>query len=147
MSELTDILGVLNLETWDATGTSVLSYLKTPIQQNFFTANSELIGKVLRRAIIYFDDTTEEIDRKSCAIGNEFRSLRTHKYPLPPPADSKTPTIMEITTYAPIAFKYMRTNIGITQGDFQHSFDDGEFMNFVNTGKSGSQMYKTHDDV
>jgi len=54
---------------------------------------------------------------------------------------------MEITTFAPIAFEYMRTMIGITRNDFQSSFNDNELINFTNTGKSGSQMYKTQDDV
>lgn len=149
MTELSDIVSILSLDTWNATDTGVLSYMKTPMQQTFFTNNSDLIGKALRQAIIYFDDTTSITDRTACIIGNEFRSARTHKYSIPSPADSNTsePTTMEITTYAPIAFEYMRTIIGITRHNFQLSFDAGELINFANTGKSGSQMYKTPDDV
>jgi 1-phosphatidylinositol-4-phosphate 5-kinase len=149
MNELSDTLSVLNLEAWNATDTGVLSYIKTPIQQTFFNNNSDLIGKALRQAIIYFVNTLNDIDRESCILGTEFRSTRTHNYQIPSPTDDKTSesTLIEITTYAPIAFEYMRTILGITRNDFQSSFNDGELINFSNTGKSGSQMYKTQDDV
>jgi len=149
MTDLSDTFNVLNLDAWHATDTDLFSYAKTPIQNTFFTKNSDLIGKALRRAIIYFAETINDIDRRSCTLGDEFRSTRTHKYHIPSPADDKTceTTLMEITTYAPIAFDYMRTNIGMTRNDFQSSFRQNELINFANTGKSGSQMYKTHDDV
>jgi len=143
MNEITDTINILNLEAWIATETGVLSHMKTPIQQTFFTNNSELIGKALRQSIIYFAETLNTVDRVSCILGNEFRSTRTHKYHI---IHSETTTI-EITTLAPIAFEYIRSTIGITQQDFQSSFNNGELMNFTNTGKSGSQMYKTHDEV
>jgi hypothetical protein len=152
MNELTDTISVLNLDAWNATDTGVLSHIKNPSQQKFFTNNSDLIGKALRQAIIYFAETLNTIDRTSCILGNEFRSTRTHRYQLSSPSDEKTSettttTTMEITTFAPIAFEYMRTMIGITRNDFQSSFNDNELINFTNTGKSGSQMYKTQDDV
>jgi len=143
MHEITDTLGTINLDTWSAADTNVFSYLKTPIQQTFFANNSQLIGKILRQAIIYFSETLNTIDRISSTLGNEFRSTRSHKYHI---IHSETTTI-EITTLAPIAFEYIRSTIGITQQDFQSSFNNGELMNFTNTGKSGSQMYKTHDEV
>jgi hypothetical protein len=149
MTDHTDTFSVLNLDAWNATETGVFSYIKTPIQQTFFNNNSDLIGKALRQAIIYFADTLNSIDRTSCILGNEFRTTRTHKYQLPGPSTEKSSetTLIEITTYAPIAFEYMRTIIGMTRNDFHSSFNHGEFINFANTGKSGSQMYKTHDDV
>jgi hypothetical protein len=150
MNELTDTINVLSLEAWNATETGVLSYVKTPIQRTFFTSNSDLIGKALRQAIIYFAETLNTVDRVSCIVGNEFRSTRTHRYPLPSPPDLVKPSetvLMEITTFAPLAFDYMRTMIGITRNDFQSSFNNGELINFANTGRSGSQMYKTQDDV
>lgn len=143
MTEIPDILGILNLDTWNATDTNIFSYLKTPIQQTFFTSNSHLIGKTLRQAIIYFSDTLNSIDRIFCTLGNEFRSTRTRKYQI---IHSETTTI-EITTLAPIAFEYLRSSIGITRQDFRESFHNDELRNFNNTGKSGSQMYKTSDEV
>jgi hypothetical protein len=143
MTETNDTLGVLNLDAWTATDANVFSYLKTPIQQTFFANNSHLISKILRQAIVHFSDTVNSIDRSSCALGNEFRSTRTRKYQV---IHSETTTI-EITTLAPIGFEYLRSAIGITQHDFQASFNSGELTNFVNTGKSGSQMYKTQDEV
>jgi hypothetical protein len=143
MYEITDTLGNINLDTWSATDTNVFSYLKTPMQQTFFANNSQLIGKILRQAIIYFSDTLNTIDRISSTFGNEFRSTRAHKYQV---IHSEITTI-EITTLAPIAFEYIRSTIGITQQDFQSSFNNEELKNFINTGKSGSQMYKTHDEV
>jgi len=143
MNEINDTFGILNLDTWNATDTNVLSYLKTSIQQTFFSNNSHLIGKILRQAIIYFSDTLNSIDRTISTFGNEFRSTRTHKYQI---IHSETTTI-EITTLAPIAFEYLRSTIGITRQDFQSSFNNGELINFINTGKSGSQMYKTYDEV
>ncbi|CAF1291748.1 unnamed protein product [Rotaria sordida] len=150
MNELIDTLNLLNLDDWNATETGVLSHMKTPIQNTFFTNNSDLIGKTLRQSIIYFAETLHTIDQSSCIFGNEFRSTRTHKCTLLRSIDEKsseTITPMEITTYAPIAFDYMRTIIGITRNDFQLSFQSGELINFANTGRSGSQMYKTQDDV
>lgn len=149
MSDLPDTISTVSLEMWDAKENGLLSYVKTPIQTTFFTNNSDLIGKALRQAILYFTNTVVDADQKTCVLGTEFRSTRTHRYYLPPPADSKTSesTLMEVTTYAPIAFDYMRTIIGISRNDFIASFDTGELVNFANTGRSGSQMYKTQDDV
>ncbi|CAF3415746.1 unnamed protein product [Rotaria sp. Silwood1] len=151
MNDLTDTLSILSLEDWNATDTGVLSHIKTPIQNTFFSSNSDLIGKALRQSIIYFAETLNIVDRSSCIFGNEFRSTRTHKCQLLRTSDEKTSettTIpIEITTYAPIAFEYMRTVIGITRNDFQTSFNCDELINFANTGRSGSQMYKTADDV
>ena len=149
MSKEVDTISTVNVETWDATNHGLLSYVKTPIQTTFFVNNSDLIGKALRQAIIYFANTLAEGDQRTCVLGNEFRSTRTHRYHLPPPADGKTSemTLMEITTYAPIAFDYIRTIIGISRHDFLSSFSNGELLNFTNTGRSGSQMYKTPDDV
>lgn len=149
MSKQPDTVSTVNVEAWDATNHGLLSYVKTPIQTTFFVNNSDLIGKALRQAIIYFTNTLATADQRTCVLGNEFRSTRTHRYHLPPPADSKTSemTLMEITTYAPIAFDYMRTMIGILRNDFLSSFSNGELLNFANTGRSGSQMYKTPDDV
>jgi len=143
MNEINDTFGILNVDTWNATDTNVFSYLKTPIQQTFFANNSHLIGKILRQAILHFSDTLNTIDRTASIFGNEFRLTRTHKYQI---IHSETTTI-EITTLAPIAFEYLRSTIGITQHDFQTSFNNGELTNFTNTGRSGSQMYKTHDEV
>ncbi len=149
MADLPDAFNVLNLDAWNPIDLGLLSYAKTPMQNTFFTKNSDLIGKALRKAIIYFAETINDIDRRSCTLGDEFRSTRTHKYHIPSPADDKKsePTLIEITTFAPIAFDYMRENIGITRNDFQSAFRQNELVNFANTGKSGSQMYKTHDDV
>ena len=147
MTDLSDTINVVTLETWSATDNGLLSYVKTPVQNTFFTKNSDLIGKALRQAIIYFDQTLNEIDRRSCIMGTEFRSTRTHRYQLPNSTNPSETTLMEITTYAPIAFDYMRTMIGISRNDFQTSFSQNELINFANTGRSGSQMYKTHDDV
>jgi hypothetical protein len=148
MNENHDTLGVLNLNTWNATDTNVLSYLKTPIQQSSFVNNSDLIGKTLRQAIIDFSDTLNSIDRPSCIFGNEFCSTRTRKYQvIRSTNENSETTAMEITTLAPIAFEHIRSAIGITRHDFQLSFTNGELMNFTNTGKSGSQMYKTNDEV
>jgi hypothetical protein len=150
MNEITDTISILNLDAWNAVETGVLSYIKTPIQNSFFTNNSELIGIALRQSILYFAETLTTVDRSSCVLGNEFRSTRTHKYQVSRPPDEKTSettTPMEITTFAPIAFDCTRTIIGISRNDFQSSFNDGELMNFANTGRSGSQMYKTQDDV
>lgn len=148
-SEGGDTIGVLNLNTWNATETSVLAYAKTPIQQTFFTNNSDLIGKALRNSINYFVDTLNELDRPACVLGNEFRSTRTHRYQVPRMIEDKAPELvtMEVTTFAPIAFEYIRSVIGITRNDFQQSFKESELINFANTGRSGSQMYKTTDDV
>jgi hypothetical protein len=143
MNEIPDTLGILNLDTWNATDTNVFSYLKTPIQQTSFTNHSHFIGKTLRQAIIYFSETLNSIDRPSCAIGNEFRSTRTRRYQI---IHSETTTV-EITILAPIAFEYLRSAIGIKRHDFQASFQNGEFLDFANTGKSGSQMYKTYNEV
>lgn len=142
-----DTLNVLNLDEWSS---NVISHIKTPLQSNIFTNNSDTIGKTLRRAIIYFAETLNEIDRPSCVIGNEFRSTRTHKYTLSRPSDDKTSNAtmsILITTYAPIAFDHARSAIGITRNNFHSSFSNGELINFANTGRSGSQMYKTYDDV
>lgn len=149
MSKEVDTIGTVNVETWDATNHGLLSYVKTPIQTTFFVNNSDLIGKALRQAIIYFANTLVTADQRTCVLGNEFRSTRTHRYHLPPPADGKTSemTLMEITTYAPIAFDYIRSIIGISRNEFLSSFSDRELLNFTNTGRSGSQMYKTPDDV
>ncbi|CAF3921185.1 unnamed protein product [Rotaria sp. Silwood2] len=150
MNELTDTLNILSLEDWNATATGVLSHIKNPIQNTFFTSNSDLIGKTLRQSIVYFAETLNTVDQSSCILGNEFRSARTHKYKSlrsPDEKTSETTTPIEITTYAPIAFEYIRTIIGITANDFQSSFERGELINFVNTGRSGSQMYKTQDDT
>lgn len=150
MNEITDSINLLNLDTWNATETSILSYIKTPIQNTFFANNSELIGTALRQSIIYFAETLNTTDRLSCTLGNEFRSTRTHKYQVLCPPDNKTgetTTPMEITTFAPIAFEYLRTIVGISRNDFHTSFDQGDFISFANTGRSGSQMYKTQDDV
>ncbi|CAF0916527.1 unnamed protein product [Adineta ricciae] len=150
MNEITDSINLLNLDTWNATETSILSYIKTPIQNTFFANNSELIGTALRQSIIYFAETLNTTDRLSCTLGNEFRSTRTHKYQVLCPPDNKTgetTTPMEITTFAPIAFEYLRTIIGISRNDFHTSFDQGDFISFANTGRSGSQMYKTQDDA
>jgi hypothetical protein len=150
MNELTDTLNILNLEAWNATETSVLSYMKTPFQHNFFSNNSELIGTALRQSIIYFAETVNTVDRPACMLGNEFRTTRTHRYQVLCPSNEKsseTTTPMDITTYSPIAFEYLRTIVGISRNDFHSSFNDGELINFANTGRSGSQMYKTQDDV
>ncbi|CAF1015264.1 unnamed protein product [Adineta steineri] len=150
MNEITDTINLLNLETWNATETGVLSHIKSPLQQTFFTNNSELIGTALRQSIIYFAETLNTTDRLACVLGNEFRSTRTHKYQVLCHTDGKTSETtvpMEITTFAPIAFEYMREIIGISRNDFQSSFNHDELINFANTGKSGSQMYKTKDDV
>ncbi|UJR33051.1 hypothetical protein I4U23_020510 [Adineta vaga] len=150
MNEITDTVNLLNLDAWNASETSVLSYIKSPIQNTFFANNSELIGTALRQSIIHFAETLNTTDRFSCILGNEFRSTRTHKYQVSCPPDHKTgetTTPMEITTFAPIAFEYLRTIVGITRNDFQSSFNQNELINFANTGRSGSQMYKTQDDV
>ncbi|CAM4754965.1 unnamed protein product [Rotaria magnacalcarata] len=150
MDELTDTFKILNTNDWCSKEAGVISYIKTPIQNFVFTNNSDEIGKTLRHAIIYFAETLNEADRSSCILGNEFHSTRTHKYKLPRSSDGKTletVTTMEVTTFAPIAFEYMRSMIGITPNDFYSSFSNDEFMNFANTGRSGSQMYKTYDDV
>ena len=144
-----DSIGVLNLNAWNASDTSLFSYAKTPIQQTFFTNNSDLIGIALRNSIIYFAETTTDVDRPACVLGNEFRSTRTHRYQVPRVIDDKAPELvtMEVTTFAPIAFDYIRSVIGITRNDFRQSFDHSDLINFANTGRSGSQMYKTTDDV
>ena len=54
---------------------------------------------------------------------------------------------MEIKIFAPIAFECTRTIIGIKHDDFLSSFQNGDLIHFFNTEKSGSQMYKTQDDV
>ncbi|CAM2715599.1 unnamed protein product [Rotaria socialis] len=150
MAEQTDTFNILNIDEWSSKETGVISYIKTPIQNLVFTNNSDEIGKTLRHAIIYFAETLSETDRSSCILGDEFRSTRTHRYKLPRSSDGKTletVTTMEVTTFAPIAFEYMRSMIGITPKDFHSSFSNDKFLNFANTGRSGSQMYKTYDDV
>lgn len=150
MTDLPDTTNLLNLEAWNATESGVLSYIKTPIQNTFFANNAALIGTALRQSIIYFAETLTSDDRFSCVLGNEFRSARTHRYHVSYPSEGKTgetTTPMEITTFAPIAFEELRSVVGITRGDFLTSFGDGDLVNFANTGKSGSQMYKTQDDV
>jgi len=149
MTDTNDTINTLVLDSWNATDNGVLSYIKTPMQQTFFNNNSDLIGQALRRAIIYFGETLEDIDQRACVLGNEFRTTRTHRYQIPSVEDNghAEPTVMEITTYAPIAFDDMRLNIGISRRDFESSFRNDELINFANTGKSGSQMYKTRDDV
>src|ERR1700727_2225183 len=140
MTGTADTQSLLALETWNATETGVLSHIKSPIQQTFFTNNSELIGKALRQSIIYFAETLNTVDRSSCILENEFRSTRTHKYQVQRPPDEKTSettATIEITTFAPIAFEHLRTIIGITRNDFYSSFNHGELINFANTGKSG----------
>lgn len=144
MNEIIDTLGMINLDAWNATDSNIVSYLKTPLQQTFFANNAHLIGKTLRQAIIYFSDTLNSIDRTFCSIGNEFRSTRTRKYSI---VQSETTTVMEITTLAPIAFEDLRSMVGITRQDFHSSFHHGGLIDFANTGKSGSQMYKTSDEV
>ena len=144
-----DTIGVVNLETWNATETGVFSYVKTPIQQSSFSNNSDLIGRALRQSIVYFADTLNELDRTSCVLGNEFRSTRTHRLQMSRTTEEKTTDLVtiDITTFAPIAFENIRSVVGITKNDFYTSFNQTELVNFANTGKSGSQMFKTLDDV
>ena len=149
MADTSDTLGMLNLDTWNAIDTGILSYVKTPMQQTAFNNNSDLIGKALRHSILYFADTVNTIDRPGCILGNEFRSTRTHRYQTVSVSDEKgsEAATLEITAFAPIAFEYIRSAVGITRQDFQSSFNQGDLVNFANTGRSGSQMYKTLDDV
>ncbi|CAF0920356.1 unnamed protein product [Didymodactylos carnosus] len=147
----TDILQTLNrinFDSWNSTDSNVLSYLKSPIQHAAFAANSDTIGKTLRQSIIHFLDTID-IDRKNVLKDDEFRSTRTKHYEILEQSNNNNnnKTTIEITNLAPLAFEQLREKIHISRQDFRSSFADGDLINFANTGKSGSQMYKTYDDV
>ncbi|CAF1289827.1 unnamed protein product [Didymodactylos carnosus] len=143
--DLSQTLGVINVDAWNSTDSNILSYLKSPMQQSAFSTNSNIIGKTLRNAIINFLDTFD-IDHTNMTKDNVFRSTRTKQYEVLEQPSNKTTTI-EITNLAPVAFENLRESIQISRQNFRASFADGDLINFVNTGKSGSQMYKTFDAV
>jgi hypothetical protein len=148
-SQSTDTFGIVNFDTWQTLDIGLLSYIKTPLQQTYVTNNSDLIARTLRQSILYFAQTLSSIDRSSVILGNEFCSTRTHKYQVSRSKTDKTSDLVtvELTTYAPIAFESIRSVVGITRDNFHSSFDQGDLLSFANTGRSGSQMFKTQDDV
>ncbi len=153
--------GLYNEDLWDRFDFHLGSYVKSPLQLRYVSSKTSIIGRALRHAIVDLLDnitnkSSEHIENETTVIGTEHRVYHSRNYTLkvkeddfqdPELNDNKDTIDFEISSLAPIIFSQLREDIGISNKNFRQSFTEHHLKDFTNPGKSGSLMYKTHDDL
>ncbi|CAF2226145.1 unnamed protein product [Rotaria magnacalcarata] len=153
--------GLLNIDLWDRLDFHLGSYVKSPIQLRYVSSKTSTIGRALQLSIVdlidhvkrKFTDYTED---NATLLGTENRLYHSRQYSL----NAKDVNIesfqsngiddklnIEISSLAPTIFYQLREDIGISNEKFRQSFSEHDLKDFINTGRSGSLMYKTSDNL
>jgi hypothetical protein len=152
--------GLYSNDLWNPFDCHIPSYVKSSVQLRFMSSKTLIIGRVLRHAIVDLLDniskkSNEHIENETTVIGTEHRLYHLRRYTL----KSKNNEYhysdlindgnieLEISSLAPTIFYQLREDIDISNKDFRQSFSKHHLKNFTNSGKSGSLMYKTFDDL
>ena len=153
--------GLYSVDLWDRLDFHFGSYVKSPLQLRFFSSKTALVGRALRHAIVDLLDHIStnpagHVENDVTVIGTEHRLFHSGQYKLKihdeenqfaEIKDDDDQIRLEISSLAPTIFHQLRENIGISNADFRQSFSAAPLKDFTNPGKSGSLMYKTHDDL
>lgn len=153
--------GLLNSDLWDRLDLHLGSYVKSPIHLRYLSTKTFIIGQALRTAIIDLLDHTKKTlveckEDNVTTLGEENRLYHSRQYKLclkddnatsSKPDDEDEASNVEICSLAPTMFYQLREDINISNAQFRHSFGENYLKDFTNPGKSGSLMYKTHDEL
>ena len=153
--------GLYSVDLWDRLDFHLASYVKTPLQLHFVSSKTALIGRALRHAIVDLLDhistnPAEHVENDITVIGTEHRLFHSGQYKVKindeanqfaEIKDDDDKIRLDISSLAPTVFHQLREDIGISNEEFRRSFFAAPLKDFTNPGKSGSLMYKTHDDL
>lgn len=155
------IEGVYSADLWDRLDFHWGSYVKSPLQLRFLATKTSLIARALRTAIVDLLDhlgpsCNEYIENETTVLGTEHRTFHSVQYRMSVDdetnqfaevVDANDEIRLEIAAVAPTVFDQLRKGIGISYEQYRQSFSEMSLKDFTNPGKSGSLMYKTHDDL
>ena len=136
----------------DLFDTHISSYIKSPLHMRFMGSKTNLIGQVLRQAIVQLIDhmrsrSVRNIEDETTILGTEHRAYHSAFYRLKSDDEVFDDMRLEIQSLAPLVFTQIRETIGIKLDEFRESFAGHSLKDFTNPGKSGSLMFKTQDDL
>lgn len=155
------IEGVYSVDLWDRLDFHWGSYVKSPLQLRFLSTKTTLIGRALRDGIVSLlnciaSSPDNYVENETTILGTECRLYHSAqcrilindlKDQFPEMIDPNNEMRLEISSLAPTVFHQLRKDIGIDPDEFLRSFSKKSLKDFTNPGKSGSLMYKTHDDL
>ncbi|CAF1038839.1 unnamed protein product [Rotaria sp. Silwood1] len=153
--------GISNMDLWDLFDFHLGSYVLSPLQLRYVSSKTSIIGRALCQGVIdLLDNITknlnEQIENNTTVIGTEHRLYHSRNYSFKIQEDNIESSVLndnndkidfEISSLAPTVFYQLREDIGISNEKFRESFSKNSLKDFTNPGKSGSLMYKTHDDL
>ncbi|UJR26984.1 hypothetical protein I4U23_008291 [Adineta vaga] len=152
--------GLYSYDYWNPLNSHIASYIKSPIQLNFISSKTSVIGRSLRHAIVDLLDHIlrepyEYVENETTVMGTEHRLYHSRRYIFKSNANelqcsevmSDSHIEFDISSLAPTVFYQIREDIGISNKSFRQSFSQQHLKDFTNPGKSGSLMYKTFDEL
>ncbi|CAF2865571.1 unnamed protein product [Rotaria sp. Silwood2] len=137
------------------------SFVTAPIALRYVSSKTSVIGPVLCKGIVdLLDHVTKRFNEyqedDTTTFVNEHNLYHSCQYTLNIKEDNiefreltnNNDTInIEVSSLAPTIFYQLREDIGISNEKFRTSFSEYNLKDFTNTGRSGSLMYKTYDQL
>ncbi|CAF1010081.1 unnamed protein product [Rotaria sordida] len=153
--------GVLNIDVLNRLDFHAASFVKAPITLRYVSSKTSAIGPALCHGIIdLLDHVTKRFheykEDDTTSFGNENHLYHSCQYTLNVKEDNiqfaeltnnDDKINIEISSLAPTMFYQLREDIGISNEKFRQSFSEYNLKDFTNTGRSGSLMYKTYDQL
>ncbi|CAF4574718.1 unnamed protein product [Rotaria sp. Silwood2] len=159
--------GLHSKDLWKPFNCHLASYIKSSLQLRFINSKTSIISQALRHAIVDLlynitQHPNEYIENETTVVGTEHRiyhsrrylyNLNTNRVQRTNANDDDSPEgddneiEFEISSIAPTVFYELREDIGISNIDFRRSFSKHHLKDCTNSGKSGSLMYRTFDDL
>ncbi|CAF1164405.1 unnamed protein product [Rotaria sordida] len=153
--------GIINIDLLDLLNFHGVSFVQTPITLRYVSSKTSILGPALCHGIIDLLDHLTKIfneykEDDTTTFGNENHLYHSCQYTLNVKEDNiqfveltnhNDKIHIEISSLAPTIFYQIREDIGISNEKFRQSFSEYNLKDFTNTGRSGSLMYKTHDQL
>ncbi|CAF5031441.1 unnamed protein product, partial [Rotaria sp. Silwood1] len=153
--------GLFNVDVSDRLDFHAASFVKAPITLRYVSSKTSVIGPALCHGIVdLLDHVTKRFNEyqedDTTTFGNEHHLYHSCQYTFNVKEDNiqfaeltnnDDKINIEISSLAPTIFYQLREDIGISNEKFRESFSEYNLKDFTNTGRSGSLMYKTNDQL
>ena len=152
--------GLYEDDVWDRLDLHLKSYVKSPLQLRYVSTKTTPIGRALSSGVVdlldnILNNINGYVENETAILGTENRISHSRNYRLKlneeksvgEAGDDDDELECQITSIAPTVFAQLRQDIGISNANFRQSFAEQPLKDFTNSGKSGSLMYKTFDDL
>ncbi|CAF4891815.1 unnamed protein product [Rotaria sp. Silwood1] len=152
---------LLDIDVLDQLDFHAASFVTAPITLRYVSSKTSVIGPTLCHGIVdLLDHVTKKFNEYKeddiTVFGNEHHLYHSCQYTLNVKEDNiqfaelinnDDKIHIEISSLAPTIFYQLREDLGISNEKFRQSFSQYNLKDFTNTGRSGSLMYKTDDQL